>query len=76
MGGDRGLGLILKSPSLGRGKTFLGALSFCFSDLQLEPQHLSLGFYYSCYTQFCTMPHSRDQAEGVGNIREALSIAW
>ena len=22
----------------------------CFSDLQLEPQYLSLGFYYSCYT--------------------------
>ena len=21
----------------------------CFSDLEVEPQYLSLGFYYSCY---------------------------
>ena len=28
----------------------------CFSDLQLEPQHLSVGFYYLCYSIYvmCT----------------------
>ena len=25
----------------------------CFSDLQREPQYLSLGFYYLCYNHLC-----------------------
>ena len=49
MGGDQGSGLSLQSPSLGRGKTFLVAWLFCFSDLHPEAQYLSLGFYYPCY---------------------------
>ena len=48
-GGDRGSGLSLQSPSLGRGKTALVAWLLCFSDLQLEPYYLSPGFYL-CYT--------------------------
>ena len=35
--------------SLGRGKIFLVAWLLCFSNLQFEPQYLSLGFYYLCY---------------------------
>ena len=41
--GDRSQ-LSLQLPNLGRGKTFLVAWPFCFFDLQLEPQYLSLGF--------------------------------
>ena len=33
--------------SLDRSKISLVAWLLCFSDLQLEPQNLSLGFYYS-----------------------------
>ena len=63
MGGERGSGLLslfsllillsllrLLSPSLGRSKTSLVVWLLCFSSFQVEPQYLSLGFYYLCYS--------------------------
>ena len=32
---------------------------FCFSDLQVEPQYLSLGFYYSSYIEQRERAHQR-----------------
>ena len=46
-GEDRGSELSLQLPSLGRGEISPVVRLFCFSDLQLEPQYLSLGFHYS-----------------------------
>ena len=41
--------------SLGRGKISLVAWLLCFSDLQLESQKLSLGFYYLCCRESLTL---------------------
>ena len=46
-GGDRNLFSFGLKISLS--KSSLVAWLLCFSDLQAEPQYLSLGFYYSCY---------------------------
>ena len=46
-----GLSLYL---GLGRGKASLVVWLLCFSDLQLEPHYLTLGFYYSCNTLPCS----------------------
>ena len=46
----------LWSPGLGRGKTSLVAWLLCFFGFWIEPQCLSLGFYYSCSREGSDLP--------------------
>ena len=41
--------LVPQSEDLAELKGFSGGWLLCFSDIQVEPQYVSLGFYYLCY---------------------------